>query len=81
MEEGKRMYWKSFISSTKNKAIAEKFGKYTYTIFLSARLSHEYIIIPEHLSKYNEEEVLIFPYLYFEVTKNKIMPINKTRQY
>ena len=41
------------------------FGKYHYDIFLSSRLSHEYIIIPEKYSRYNEEEVLIFPYFYF----------------
>ena len=81
MVQGNRLYWKSFTSSSKSKKVAMMFGTCQYTIYLSPRLSHEYIIIPKHLSKYEEEEVLIFPYLYFEVTKSIPKPNNKASEY
>ena len=81
MVEGRRLYWKGFTSSSLSKDTAKLFGKNQYLIFLSTRLSHEYLIIPKELSHYDEEEVLIFPFLYFEVTKAQHFTANKTSNY
>ena len=69
MEEKAKLYWKGFTSTALSKDIAKNFGRYQYTIALKRGLPHEYLIIPKELSHFEEEEVLIFPFFYLEVTK------------
>jgi hypothetical protein len=81
MVEKSRMYWKGFTSTALSKEITKKFGRYQYTIVLKRGLPHEYLIIPKELSHFDEEEVLIFPFFYFEVMKVQAFKANKTGNY
>ena len=69
MVQKSRLYWKGFTSTALTKEISKNFGRYQYTIALKKGLPHEYLIIPKELSHFDEEEVLIFPFFYFEVNK------------
>jgi hypothetical protein len=48
---------------------------------LKRRLPHEYLIILKELSHFDEEEVLIFPFFYFEAMKVQAFKANKTGNY
>ena len=73
-----RLYWKGFTSTALSKEISKNFGRYQYTIALKRGLPHEYLIIPKELSHFDEEEVLIFPFFYFEVSRVVKFEANKT---
>jgi hypothetical protein len=60
------MYWKAFTSTSLDTTIAARFGKYTYVINVDNSNPHEYIIVPTNFSVHNEEEVILFPFFYFE---------------
>jgi hypothetical protein len=68
MVKSSRMYWKSFTSTSLETKVAANFGKYTYVITLDTENPHEYIIVPENMTKFKEEEVILFPYFHFECT-------------
>jgi hypothetical protein len=81
MVQKSRLYWRGFTSTALNKEVAKKFGRYQYTIALKRGLPHEFLIIPKELSHYEEEEVLIFPYFFFEVAKVVTFQANKSENY
>ena len=66
MMKGKKMYWKSFTSTSLEAKVANRFGKFSYIIELDNKNPHAYMIVPEELSQFREEEIIIFPYFYFE---------------
>jgi hypothetical protein len=66
MQKNEKMYWKAFTSTSLDTTIAARFGKYTYVINIDNSNPHEYIIVPTNLSMFQEEEVILFPYFYFE---------------
>lgn len=78
MVEKNKIFWRAFTSTALNKEITKRFGRYVYTIILKNNLPQEYLVIPKELSHYDEEEVLIFPYFYFEVLKVQSFKANKS---
>ena len=45
-----------------------KVGRYHYIIELDNTNPHDYIVVPKDLSQFDEEEIIIFPYFYWECT-------------
>ena len=48
---------------------------------MNQNMHHECLIIPKELSHFDEEEVLIFPFFYFEVMKVTENKNNKSESY
>jgi hypothetical protein len=46
MIKGKRLYWKSFTSTSLSTSVAAKFGRYQYVIELETSSPHPYMIVP-----------------------------------
>ena len=78
MVQKSKLYWKGFTSTALSKEVAKNFGRYQYTIALKKGLPHEYLIIPKELSRFEEEEVLVFPFFYFQVNKVVSYQANKS---
>lgn len=66
MMKGKKQYWKAFTSTSLETTVAARFGRYTFVIELDNHDAHPYMIVPEELSQFKEEEIILFPYFYFE---------------
>lgn len=66
MMKGKKQYWKAFTSTSLQSAVANRFGNYIFIIELGKNDAHPYMVVPEELSQFKEEEIILFPYFYFE---------------
>jgi len=62
------MFWKAFTSTSLERRVANKFGKFSYIIELNTNSPHDYMIVPADLSQFDEEEVILFPYFHFQCT-------------
>lgn len=52
MQRGHKLYWKGFTSTSLEKPIAARFGRYTFVITLENSNPHPYMIVPEELSQF-----------------------------
>lgn len=68
MVKGKKLFWRGFTSTSLERKVANNFGRYHYIIELENTNPHDYMIVPKDLSQFDEEEIIIFPYFYFECT-------------
>jgi hypothetical protein len=69
MNKGKKVFWRTFTSTSLDPLVAGKFGNYRYQISIDYSTSHPYMIVPEELSKFDESEIILFPYFYLECTE------------
>jgi hypothetical protein len=49
-----KMYWRTFTSTSRNKKVAQDFGKFQYVITFNTNQSHPYFVVPKSLSTFNE---------------------------
>lgn len=68
MVKGKKLFWRGFTSTSLERKTANNFGRYHFIIELDNVNPHDYMIVPKELSQFDEEEIIIFPYFYFECT-------------
>mgnify|MGYP002345651368 CR=1 len=68
MVKGRKQFWRGFTSTSLERKIANNFGRYHYIIELDNTNPHDYIVVPKDLSQFDEEEIIIFPYFYWECT-------------
>jgi hypothetical protein len=66
MQKDNKLYWKAFTSSCLDLSDAVHFGKFTYIILLDTANPHPFMIVAEEFSMFKEEEIILFPYFYFE---------------
>lgn len=64
--KGKKLYWKGFTSTSLESSVAARFGRYTFVITLEKNNPHPYMIVPQELSQFKEEEIILFPYFFFQ---------------
>lgn len=65
MQKGQKLYWKAFTSTSLDTTVAARFGRYTFVISLETTNPHPYMIVPDELSQFKEEEIILFPFFYF----------------
>lgn len=52
MTQGRKMYWRSFTSTSIDRKVAGLFGRYQYILELDTLTPHDYIIVPKDLSQF-----------------------------
>lgn len=55
MQRGQKLFWKAFTSTSLEKPIAARFGRFSFVITLENSNPHPYMIVPEELSQFKEE--------------------------
>lgn len=65
MMKGKKQFWKGFTSTSLDTTVASRFGRYLFVFNLDKATPHAYMVVPDELSQFKEEEIIIFPYFYF----------------
>ena len=68
MQKTQKLYWKGFTSTSLDTNVAHRFGRYIYVISLQSSNPHTYMIVPQYLSQFKQEQIILFPYFYFECT-------------
>ena len=53
MIKGKKMYWRSFTSTSLVRKVASNFGRYQYILELDSKDPHDYLIVPKEMSHFD----------------------------